>query len=43
MAGIDVSKENVERLKADMPAVTIEWTEPNEVYQRRIRALFGKN
>jgi hypothetical protein len=43
LAGIDIPKEDVERLKVEMPAVKIEWTEPNEVYQRRIRALFGKN
>jgi hypothetical protein len=41
LGGIDISKEDVERLRRDLPLVKIEWTEPNEVYQKRIRALFG--
>jgi hypothetical protein len=39
LGGIDISKDDVERLK--LPQAQIAWTEPNEVYQKRIRALFG--
>jgi hypothetical protein len=42
LGGIDMPKQYVERLRREMPQVKIEWTEPNEAYQRRIRALFGK-
>jgi len=41
LGGIDISKDDVERLKRELPLVKVEWTEPNEAYQRRIRALFG--
>jgi hypothetical protein len=41
LSGIDIAKGDVERLKTEMPRVKIEWTEPNETYQKRIRALFG--
>jgi hypothetical protein len=41
LGGIDIPKEAVEHLKKELPQVKIEWTEPNEVYQKRIRALFG--
>ena len=41
LGGIDMPREDVERLKKELPQVKIEWTEPNEVYQKRIRALFG--
>jgi hypothetical protein len=41
LGGIDISKEDVERLKRELPGVKIGWTEPNEAYQKRIKALFG--
>jgi acetyl esterase/lipase len=41
LGGIDIPKADVERLKQELPGVKIEWTEPNETYQKRIRALFG--
>jgi hypothetical protein len=41
LGGIDISKEEVERLKRELPQVKIEWTEPTEAYQKRIKALFG--
>ena len=41
LAGIDISKGDVERLKKELPGAKIEWTEPSDVYQKRIRALFG--
>jgi len=40
--GIDVPKADVERLRKELPTVKIEWTEPNETYNKRIRALFGE-
>lgn len=42
LAGIDLPKDDVERLRRELPAVQIEWSEPNETYRRRITALFGK-
>jgi hypothetical protein len=39
--GIDISKADVVRLKEDLPAAQIDWTEPNETYRKRIVALFG--
>jgi hypothetical protein len=41
LGGVDIPKADVERLKKELPSATIEWTEPNETYQKRIRALFG--
>jgi hypothetical protein len=41
LGGIDISKEDVERLQRELPGVKINWTEPNEAYQKRIKALFG--
>jgi len=41
LGGIEIPGADVELLKRDLPAVNIEWTEPNPVYQKRIRALFG--
>ena len=41
LGGVDISKEEVERLRKELAQVKVEWTEPNEVYQKRIRALFG--
>ena len=42
LAGIDIPKADVDRLKTELPAVKIEWTEPSEQYRKRIGALFGK-
>jgi hypothetical protein len=39
--GIDIPKADVEHLRKDLPAVKIDWTEPNEAYKKRIQALFG--
>jgi hypothetical protein len=41
LGGIDMPKTDVERLRKELPGVKIEWTEPNETYMKRIRALFG--
>lgn len=41
LEGIDIPPADVELLKKDLPAVEVEWTRPNETYQKRIRALFG--
>jgi hypothetical protein len=41
LGGIDMSRDDVERLRRELPQVKIEWTEPSEVYQKRINALFG--
>ncbi len=41
LGGIDMPREEVGRLRREMPQVKIEWTEPNEAHQRRIQALFG--
>ena len=41
LSGIDISKGELERLRTDLSSMKIEWTEPNEVYQKRIRSLFG--
>jgi hypothetical protein len=42
LGGIDIAREDVNRLHLALPQVKIEWTEPNETYQKRIRALFGR-
>jgi hypothetical protein len=41
LEGIDVPQADVERLKKELPELKIEWTKPNETYQKRIRSLFG--
>ncbi len=41
LGGIDIPREEVERLRRELPQVKIEWTQPNDTYQKRIRALFG--
>jgi hypothetical protein len=41
LSGIDLPKADVDRLKAELPAVKVEWTEPSEQYRKRIGALFG--
>jgi hypothetical protein len=42
LSGIDIPKADVDRLKSELSAVKIEWTEPSEQYRKRIGALFGK-
>jgi len=41
LEGIDVPKADVERLQKELPKLKIDWTEPNETYKKRIRALSG--
>jgi len=41
LGGIDMPKKDVARLQRELPQTKIQWTEPNEQYQKRIRALFG--
>lgn len=41
LGGIDIAKEDIEHLRKELPSVKIDWTPPNDVYQKRIRALFG--
>lgn len=41
LEGVDLPIADVERLKKELPTVTIAWTEPNETYKKRIRALLG--
>lgn len=40
--GIDISKDDVEALKKELPKVDIKWTEPTEAYRKRITQLFGE-
>jgi hypothetical protein len=41
LGGIDIAKNDVDRLRQELPQTKIDWTEPNDAYQKRIRALFG--
>jgi hypothetical protein len=41
LGGIDITHDELERLKGVLPQVKIEWTKPSEAYQKRIQALFG--
>ncbi len=41
LEGINIPQADVERLEKEWPQMKIEWTEPKETYQKRIRALFG--
>lgn len=41
LGGVDIPREDVERLRKEMPQVKVEWTAPNETYRKRIQALFG--
>jgi hypothetical protein len=41
LEGVDLSKADLERLKKELPTAAITWTEPNETYKKRIRALLG--
>jgi len=42
LEGIDLPEADVEGLRQEMPKVEIKWTPPNDVYMKRIQALFGK-
>jgi hypothetical protein len=42
LEGIDLSEADVERLRGELPKVDLKWTKPNDVYQKRINALFGE-
>lgn len=41
LGGIDITREEVQRLRRELPQVKIEWTEPNAAYRKRIQAIFG--
>ena len=41
LQGIDIAEADLERLRGELPKVEIQWTKPNDVYQKRINALFG--
>ena len=41
LGGIPISRADIDRLRKELPLVKIDWTEPNESYLKRIRALFG--
>jgi len=41
LEGIEISKADLERLEKELPKVKVTWTEPNETYKKRIRALLG--
>jgi hypothetical protein len=43
LEGIDIAEADVERLRGELPKVEIKWTKPNDVYLKRINALFGGN
>jgi hypothetical protein len=42
LAGVDIAEADVEQLRKDLSGVEIKWSKPNDVYQKRIDALFGK-
>jgi hypothetical protein len=42
LEGIDLPEADVDRLRKELPGVDLRWTKPNETYQKRIQALFGK-
>jgi hypothetical protein len=42
LEGIDIAETDVERLKKELPKVEVVWKKPNEVFQKRIHALFDK-
>lgn len=41
LGGVEIPKADIDRLRQELPGTKIEWTEPNDVYRKRIRALFG--
>jgi hypothetical protein len=42
LAGIDIAEADVEQLRKDLAGVDVKWSKPNDVYRKRIDALFGK-
>jgi hypothetical protein len=42
LEGIDIAEADVDLLRKELPGVDVKWTRPNETYQKRIQALFGK-
>jgi hypothetical protein len=42
LGGVDISREDVERLRRELPQVKVDWTEPTPAYQKRITKLFGE-
>lgn len=43
LEGIDMPPTELEQLRKDLAEVKVEWTAPNEAYQKRIRALSGSD
>jgi hypothetical protein len=41
LEGVDIPEESVERLRKELSKTEIKWTKPNDVYMKRIRAMFG--
>jgi hypothetical protein len=41
LGGVDIPEADVEQLRRDLPGVDVKWTAPNDVYRKRINALFG--
>jgi hypothetical protein len=42
LEGIDLPEADVDRLKGELSKVEVKWTRPNDVYMKRIKALFGE-
>lgn len=40
LTGVDLPAEGLEQVKQELGGVEVTWTQPNEVYQKRIKALF---
>jgi hypothetical protein len=41
LSGVELSAEDLEGVKKGLAGIEVTWTEPNEVYLKRIKALFG--
>jgi hypothetical protein len=41
LEGIDMPEADVERLRKELPKTDIKWTKPNDIYMKRIAALFN--
>ena len=42
LGGIDIPQADVEQLRKELRGVEVKWTPPSDVYQKRIKALFGE-
>jgi hypothetical protein len=42
LAGIDIAEAEVDQLRKELAGVEVKWSKPNDVYMKRIDALFGK-